>query len=69
MKKFASALLICFLASTAGCYYSNAVAIGKNRDRVLILRNDAFLMGGLRSAYICKASDAGLVDCQEEEAP
>jgi hypothetical protein len=45
------------------------VAIGKNRDRVLILRNDMFLFGGLRTAYICKASDAGLVDCQDEQSP
>jgi hypothetical protein len=69
MKKFAFAIMISLLAPTTACSYGSAVAIGKNRDRVLILRNDMFLFGGLRTAYICKASDAGLVDCQDEQSP
>ncbi len=69
MKKCALALMICLVTPLAACSYGTAVAVGKNRDRVMILRNDHFLFGALRQAYVCKASDAGLVDCQKQESP
>ena len=69
MKMLTFTLMLCVLACSTGCSYGSMVAVGKNQDRVVILRNDVFLFGALRRAYVCKASDAGLVDCQEEESP
>ncbi len=69
MKMLKFALMFCVLAPTAACTYGTAVAVMADRSRVVILRNDIFLFGALRRAFVCKASDAGLVDCQQEESP
>jgi hypothetical protein len=69
MNKLAFVMMITLLAPLAGCSYGTAVAIGQNRDRVLILRNDNFLFGAIRRAYVCLASDAGLVECKNQESP
>jgi len=68
MKKLLALLLVTgsFGALSAGCAYGGAAASG---DKVVVLRNDAFLFGALRSAYVCKITDAGLSSCQEGEAP
>lgn len=50
-----------------GCAYSHAVAVGK--QHVVVLRNDGFLFGLLRKAYVCKATANGLEKCQDSENP
>lgn len=68
MKK-SSALLLALglVASTVtGCAYGSAVASG---DKVVILRQDAFLMGALRKAFVCKVGDTGLSGCSTAENP
>jgi len=49
-----------------GCAYGGAAASG---DKVVVLRNDAFLFGALRAAFVCKITDAGLSGCAEGDAP
>lgn len=54
------------LASAAGCAYSGAATTG---DKVVVLRNDGFLFGALRKAYVCKVTDNGLTNCVTGETP
>ena len=53
-------------AALAACAYGGAAAAG---DKVVVLRNDQFLLGALRKAYVCKIADAGLADCQTSTSP
>ncbi len=55
-----------FGALSTGCSYGGAAASG---DKVVVLRNDNFLFGALRGAYVCKITDGGLSACQAGEAP
>ncbi|HHH10963.1 MAG TPA: hypothetical protein ENK23_02680 [Sorangium sp.] len=61
---------IAFVAVAAsilgGCAYGGAAADG---GKVVVLRNDSFLFGALRSAYVCQITDGGLTNCNENEAP
>jgi len=68
MKKTFGLLVSAALMSgvLAGCSYGAAVASG---DKVVVLRNDAFLFGALRKAYVCKVTDKGLADCSDNESP
>lgn len=54
------------LATLSGCGYGGAAGVG---DKVVVLRNDAFLFGALRKAFVCKVSDAGLTDCNSSTNP
>jgi len=49
-----------------GCAYGGVATAG---DKVVVARNDGFLFGILRKAYVCKVSDAGLTACQTNENP
>ena len=49
-----------------GCAYGGVAASG---DKAVVLRNDAFLFGALRKAFVCKIGDAGLEGCSAGEAP
>ncbi|WP_394823848.1 hypothetical protein [Pendulispora albinea] len=67
MKKgIALVLAVAALSSAAGCSYGGVSAAG---DKVVVARNDGFLFGILRKAYVCKVSDAGLTSCQTNENP
>ena len=68
MKKTSALLLALGLAATSfsGCAYSGTTAVG---DKVVVLRNDGFLFGILRKAYVCKVSDNGLSSCSAGENP
>ena len=48
------------------CAYGGAATSG---DKVVVLRNDAFLYGALRKAFVCKVTDGGLSSCAAGEAP
>ena len=37
--------------------------------KAVVLRNDNFLFGALRSAYVCDVTDSGLKNCQEGDTP
>lgn len=50
-----------------GCAYSSVAAVGK--QHVVVLKNDGFLFGLLRKAYVCKATANGLEKCQDLENP
>ena len=50
----------------AGCAYGGVAAAG---DKVVITRNDGFLLGLMRKVFVCKATDAGVTNCSAAEAP
>jgi hypothetical protein len=55
------------LSSASGCAYGGA-AMG-SADKVVVTRNDGFLFGILRKAFVCKVADSGLSACAEAESP
>jgi len=59
--------LLASVVSTTGCAYGGAAGVGK--DYVVVLRNDGFLWGILRKAYVCKATTSGLSGCRDAENP
>ena len=61
-----AAALTSFGATVAGCSYGG---VGVAGTKAVIVRNDMFLFGALRSAYVCDVTDAGLKNCQEGDAP
>ncbi|MCC6559621.1 MAG: hypothetical protein IT372_42435 [Polyangiaceae bacterium] len=69
MKKILGSLLVLGTLSGAlmGCGYGSMVAIGT--DKVVILRNDGFLFGALRKAFVCKVAENGLASCGDNESP
>lgn len=68
MKRLVALLALAAVAAPlSGCAYAGVTALGT--DKVVVLRNDAFLFGALRKAYVCKASDKGLTGCEADESP
>ena len=65
-KALASALLIGLVSTLGGCAYSGVSVSG---DKAVVLRNDAFLFGILRKAFVCKVTDAGVTSCNSNENP
>lgn len=61
-----AAILIGVGASVTGCSYGG-VAMGGTK--AVVLRNDNFLFGALRSAYVCDVTDSGLKNCKEGDTP
>lgn len=53
--------------SMTGCAYGGVAGVGK--EHVVVLRNDGFLFGILRKAYVCKATTSGLAGCKDTENP
>ena len=49
------------------CAYGGVTNVGK--DHVVVLRNDAFLFGAIRRAYVCRATPGGLENCRYAENP
>src|SRR5262245_19252899 len=68
MKKTVGLLISAVLLSgvVAGCAYGGVATAG---DKAVVMRNDAFLFGALRKAFVCKVTDAGLSSCAANEAP
>lgn len=58
--------LVAMSVPVLGCAYAGAAASG---DNVVVLRNDGFLFGVLRQAFVCKVSEAGLSNCKSTENP
>ena len=56
------------LGMLGGCSYGG-LAMSADGSKVVVLRNDLFLSGALRKAFVCKVSDAGLSDCDALENP
>lgn len=70
LRIFKFLLISGLLASSVvmtGCAYGGATTVGK--DYVVVLRNDGFLFGALRKAYVCKATTSGLSNCRDGENP
>jgi hypothetical protein len=66
-KALASAMLIGLVSTLgAGCAYSGVAVSG---DKAVVLRNDSFLFGILRKAFVCKVTDAGVSACNSNESP
>lgn len=61
---FALALVAC--GALSGCGYGGVATAG---ERVIVVRNDYFLFGALRTVYVCQVTDMGLKNCEEGEAP
>lgn len=68
MKKvLASLVILGMLAGSAfGCSYGSIAVAG---DKVVVMRQDMFLFGALRKAYVCKIADGGLTSCSTNESP
>lgn len=67
MKILKAVLVPLLVAGTlGGCAYGAIEAAG---DKVVVLRQDAFLFGALRKAFVCKIGDGGLTGCAEGESP
>ena len=68
MKKVLASLMATgmLVGVLAGCSYGSVAVAG---DKVVVLRQDAFLFGVLRKAFVCRVSDAGLTNCAANEAP
>ncbi len=70
MKKAIKGLVAAVLlaATVAGCSYG-AVALTPS-NKLIVMRNDGFLMGALRAVYTCDVTDSGLTNCvKSEEKP
>ena len=69
MKKIVGSLLVAgaCLGALAGCAYGDMAAVGT--DKVVIMRQDMFLFGVLRKAFVCKIADGGLTSCATSESP
>ncbi len=70
MKNLAKVVVLGGLAlgMLGGCSYGG-VAMSADGGKAVVLRNDAFLMGALRKAFVCKVTDAGLTDCNSSDNP
>ncbi|WP_394844138.1 hypothetical protein LZC95_44680 [Pendulispora brunnea] len=66
LRAIVVALALVGVGSTVGCGYSGVTVSG---DKAVVARNDYFLFGALRKAYVCKVSDAGLTSCADSESP
>jgi len=69
MKKALGTLMAVGVIASAltGCAYGDMAAVGT--DKVVVMRQDAFLFGALRKAFVCKISDGGLTSCATSESP
>lgn len=54
-------------SALSGCAYGDMAAVGT--DKVVVMRNDMFLFGALRKAFVCKITDGGLSTCGSAESP
>ena len=70
MFKLRTLLVLMLLIATLGigCSYAG-VAISADGKKAIVLRNDWFLFGALRKAYVCDVADGGLVNCQQGVKP
>jgi hypothetical protein len=68
MKKVLGMLMAMGVMASAlgGCSYGAIAVAG---DKVVVLRQDSFLLGALRKAFVCRVSDGGLTNCAANEAP
>jgi hypothetical protein len=49
-----------------GCAYGG---VATSNGNAVVLRNEGFLFGMLRKAYVCKVEAAGLTNCQSTDSP
>ncbi len=70
MLKLRTVLVLMLLLATLGigCSYAG-VAVSADGKKAVVLRNDWFLWGALRKAYVCDVTDGGLVNCQQNKKP
>lgn len=68
LKSQLLSLVLLTAALGSGCGYGG-IAMNAAGDKVAIARNDGFLFGALRKVFVCKASDNGVTQCAESEAP
>lgn len=61
-------LMLLVLSFGTACSYAG-VAMSADGKKAVVVRNDHFLFGALRKAYVCDVSDAGLINCQKSENP
>lgn len=70
MKKLRNILILVVLVASfgTGCSYAG-VAISADGKKAVVLRNDYFLFGAIRRAYVCDVTDDGLANCQNNKKP
>lgn len=69
MKKLFALLLALGLGASAatGCAYGGVAVTSTNH--AVVLRNDMFLFGALRKAFVCQVTQGGLAGCVTAESP
>lgn len=67
MKLFIFTGLLASIVSITGCAYGQVATVGK--DYVVVLKQNSFLGGAFRKAYVCKATPNGLSNCKDSENP
>ena len=70
MNKVMGFVLAAALAAPAlsGCAYGG-VGATSDGSKVVITRNDSFLFGILRKAFVCKVADSGVTACNSADSP
>lgn len=70
MKKVLGLMMAMGMMASAlgGCAYG-AIAATPDGSKVVVLRQDSFLFGALRKAFVCRVADTGLSSCAANEAP
>ncbi len=70
MTKVRNVLILMFVLALlgTGCSYAG-VAMSADGKKAVVLRNDGFLFGALRKAYVCDVTDGGLTNCQQAAKP
>jgi hypothetical protein len=68
MKKALALVLgsLMVASSLTACAYGSIATSG---DKVVITRQDSFLMGALRKVFVCKVTDAGVTACGSADSP
>ncbi len=68
VKKVIGGVVFGFVGAVlVSCAYGGAA--GVSGDNVVVLKNDMFLWGLLRTAYVCKATPNGLTNCCDSVSP
>ncbi len=70
MTKVRNVLILMFVLALlgTGCSYAG-VAMSADGKKAVVLRNDYFIFGALRKAFVCDVTDEGLTNCHKSAKP
>ena len=67
MKKWLSLVMLAAFMMPMGCTAYSSVAV--QGDKAVVAKNNVFLFGLFRRAFVCKNTQQGLQDCEHSENP